>query len=123
MLRRQLHCFPLPSQPLFEKRYPYLDRELLEFLYAIPREQLVRPGQRRSFMHRALAGIVPEEILNRKRKGFVVRSPMKAIANDWTCLFQMSSQMISAHLRIIDTKAFQEALDKLATLRNYLSVL
>src|SRR5262249_42307301 len=48
VLRRQLECAALPCELHYEKRYPYLDRDLLEFLYAIPREQLVRPGQRRS---------------------------------------------------------------------------
>ena len=33
----------LPFEPPYEKRYPYLDRSLLEFMFAIPREQLVRP--------------------------------------------------------------------------------
>ena len=59
-LRRQLACDALSSEPPYEKRYPYLDRALLEFMYAIPREQLVRPGQRRSLMRRALVGIVPD---------------------------------------------------------------
>ena len=36
----------LPCGPAHEKRYPYLDRDLLEFLFAVPREQLLRPGQR-----------------------------------------------------------------------------
>jgi asparagine synthase (glutamine-hydrolysing) len=111
-LRRQLHSFPLTSDPLYEKRYPYLDRDLLEFLYAIPREQLVRPGQRRSLMRRALAGIVPDKVLNRNRKGFVVRSPMKAVANDWTCLSRMSNHMLSEVLGIVDANAFREALER-----------
>ena len=81
-LRRQLARTALPFEPPFEKRYPYLDRGLLEFMYAIPREQLVRPTQRRYLMRRALVGIVPDEILNRKTKAFVARSPMVAIAND-----------------------------------------
>ena len=58
-LRRQLARTALPFEPPFEKRYPYLDRGLLEFMFAIPREQLVRPTQRRSLMRRALVGIVP----------------------------------------------------------------
>jgi len=70
-LRRQLNCSPSPPRPLFEARYPFLDRSLLEFLYAIPPDQLVRPGQRRSLMRRALAGIVPKVILDRRRKAFV----------------------------------------------------
>ena len=66
VLRRQLACSDLSSDLLREKRYPYLDRDLLEFVSAIPREQLVRPGQRRSLMRRALIDIVPDELLNRK---------------------------------------------------------
>src|SRR5438270_3819130 len=42
-----------PSQ---DARYPCLDRDLLEFIFAIPREEIVRMGQRRSLMKRALAG-------------------------------------------------------------------
>ena len=80
VLRRQLACSALSSEPAFEKRYPYLDRDLLEFMYTIPREQLVRPGQRRSLMRRALVGTVPDEILNRKRKAYVARSLRPAIS-------------------------------------------
>jgi asparagine synthase (glutamine-hydrolysing) len=109
-LRRQLACSSLPSRPPYEKRYPYLDRTLLEFLYAIPREQLVRPGQRRSLMRRALGGIVPDELLNRRRKAFVVRSPMAAISAEWDSLNEMSQQMISTSLGIVDAKLFCEAI-------------
>jgi asparagine synthase (glutamine-hydrolysing) len=79
-LRRQLASFVLPTDPLHEVRYPYLDRDLLEFLYAIPRQQLVRPKERRSLMRRALKGIVPDEVLNRRRKAFVIRSPIITIS-------------------------------------------
>jgi len=75
-LRRQVAISPAACEPHFEKTYPYLDRDLLEFLYAVPREQLVRPGQRRSLVRRALRGTVPPEILNRRRKAFLSRSPM-----------------------------------------------
>jgi asparagine synthase (glutamine-hydrolysing) len=47
------HTHPgILSRP--EYRYPFLDRELVEFLFSLPREQLVRPGRRRSLMRRAL---------------------------------------------------------------------
>jgi len=82
-LRRQLACSQMRTEPLCEKRYPYLDREVMEFMFAVPREQLVRPAQRRSLMRRALAGIVPGEVLNRKRKASVARSPLVAIADQW----------------------------------------
>ena len=111
-LRRLLACSPLPSVPTYEKRYPYLDRSLLEFVYAIPREQLLRPGQRRSLMRRALVGIVPDELLNRKRKAYVVRAPMAAISTEWANLSAMSAHMISASLGIVDPGSFSEALQK-----------
>ena len=111
-LRRQLACKALPFEPPFEKCYPYLDRDLLEFVFAIPREQLVRPTQRRSLMRRALVGIVPDEILNRKTKAFVTRSPMVAISDDWAYFVEMTRNMLSDALGIVDPKGVWEALQK-----------
>jgi asparagine synthase (glutamine-hydrolysing) len=112
VLRRQLECAALPAEPLYEKRYPYLDRGLLEFMYAVPREQLVRPGQRRSLMRRALVGIVPEELLNRKRKAYVARSPLTAISEGFESLADISRHMSSGSLGIVEAKKFLEALRK-----------
>src|SRR5204863_3326037 len=95
-LRRQLANTALSFEPAYEKRYPYLDRDLLEFMYAIPREQLVRPTQRRSLMRRALAGIVPDEILNRKTKAFVSRASFVAVQRDWATFVEMTQNMVMA---------------------------
>jgi asparagine synthase (glutamine-hydrolysing) len=111
-LRRQLTSDPPYSDPPYEKRYPYLDRELLEFLYAIPREQLVRPGQRRSLMRRALAGIVPDKVLNRKRKAFVVRGAIAAIAREWAALAEVSQHMTVVSMGIVDANRFNDFLKK-----------
>lgn len=110
-LRRQLACSTLQPGWPYEKRYPFLDRDLLEFLYAIPREQLVRPGQRRSLMRRALSGIVPNQILDRKRKAFVARAPRAAISVEWTSLVEMSRNMVSCSLGVVDAEAFRQALE------------
>ena len=111
-LRRQIAAATFPLAPPFEKRYPFLDIDLLEFLYAVPREQLVRPGQRRSLMRRSLVGIVPEEILDRKRKAYVTRSPRLAISNNWAELKEISEDMVCRSLGIVDSVAFLEALEK-----------
>ena len=111
-LRRQLACDVPPSEPPHEKRYPYLDRDLLEFIYASPQEQLVRPGQRRSLMRRSLVGIVPDEVLNRKRKAFVARSPLVAMSMEQASLSQMIENMLLTSLGIIDPKVFREELRK-----------
>ena len=109
-LRQQLQCTALPSAPIHEKRYPYLDRGLLEFAYAIPREQLVRPGQRRSLMRRALAGIVPDEILNRKRKAFIERGPRTGISREWPSLVPMSHHMVMDKLGFVNHVQFLDVL-------------
>ncbi|MCU1300729.1 MAG: hypothetical protein JWQ87_1013 [Candidatus Sulfotelmatobacter sp.] len=109
-LQRQFGCDPAPKEPLYEKRYPYLDRDLMEFIYAIPREQIVRPGQRRSLMRRSLVGLVPGEILNRKRKAFVVRAHIDAISKQWTGVMKICDQMMSSSLNVVDANRFREAL-------------
>jgi len=111
-LRRQLASSDLSSDLPREKRYPYLDRGLLEFMYAIPREQVVRPNQRRSLMRRALIGIVPDELLNRRRKAFVVRGPMVGIAAEWPHLLELSQNMLLSSLGIADSPRFLETLQK-----------
>jgi len=111
-LRGQLARTVLPFEPPFEKRYPYLDRGLLEFLFAIPREQLVRPTQRRSLMRRALAGIVPWEILNKKGKAFIVRAPLIRISRDWLYLVEMTQNMMSSSLGLIDPRRMSVALQR-----------
>ena len=111
-LRRQLACSPAPCLPAYEKRYPYLDRCLLEFLYAIPREQLVRPGQRRSLMRRALKGIVPDEVLNRRRKAFAARSVFLSISAEWPALLEVSRNMAASRHGIVDSQAFLRVLEK-----------
>ncbi len=112
VLQRQLACDALSSDPLREKRYPYLDRGLLEFMYAVPREQLVRPGHRRSLMRRALVNIVPDEVLNRRRKAYVARATMAAISSEWARLAKLTQQMVSGSLGIVDTKNLLAALQK-----------
>lgn len=85
VLARQISCVSTAS-PAYEWRYPFLDRDLVIFCSSIPREQLVRPGQRRSLMRRALVGTVPREVLDRKRKAYVSRGLVKVLAAHWRAL-------------------------------------
>jgi asparagine synthase (glutamine-hydrolysing) len=107
-LQRQLGC--APPQASYESRFPFLDRSLLEFVYSVPREQMVRPGNRRSLMRRALIDIVPPEILNRKRKAYVTRARMISISAESEILSQMSKNLVSATLGIVQEKEFFNAL-------------
>ncbi len=110
-LRRQLAVSNLQSPGELEKRYPYLDADLLAFLFAVPREQLVQPGRRRSLMRRALAGIVPHEILERKRKAYVTRAPRMALAARWEDVQGLTRHMLAESLGIASSRGFREALE------------
>ena len=109
-LRRSLACNALPSEPHYEKRYPYLDRDLLEFLFSIPPQQQLRPGQRRSLMRRALVDLVPPEILGRKRKAFLVRTHLTSLSNHWYRLSEMTDGMASVSLGVVDPASYRSAL-------------
>ena len=109
LLSRQLSCFPSPRDPAFEKRYPFLDRDLLEFLFAIPRDQLARAGQRRFLIRRALTGIVPNEILQRKRKAYVIRAPVLNLA----AMSLSGQEIMCGALGFIDSNCFAEMLDRI----------
>jgi asparagine synthase (glutamine-hydrolysing) len=112
-LRRYVACSIISPRTGCERRYPYLDRDLLEFLFAIPREELIEPGRRRSLMRRALAGIVPDEILTRKRKAYVSRGPRVAIAKQFTQLRPLTENMIAESLGIVSANRFVAVLEDL----------
>jgi len=111
-LRRQLSGYPLATKPCYRKLYPYLDRDLLEFLFAIPSDQLLKPGQRRSLMRRALTGIVPNELLQRKRKAFVIRGPLMAIPANPAHLMAMTGRMLGASIGIVLPSQFLTELEQ-----------
>ena len=112
-LRNQLACVTPPREPAYETRYPCLDRDLLEFLYSLPREQLVRPGQRRSLQRRALRGMVPEELLGRKRKAFVSRGPALSVAAYASERRGTAEPLFVEMLGIVDAAKFAQNLEAL----------
>jgi asparagine synthase (glutamine-hydrolysing) len=105
-LRRIVSSFADEINIVCETRYPYLDRCFLEFMYAIPREQIVRVGQRRSLMKRALAGIVPHEILTRRQQ------PLAELDPGYPDPAAVAGDAISSSIGIVDSDKFREALEK-----------
>jgi asparagine synthase (glutamine-hydrolysing) len=112
VLRAILATGSAPAQLTQEVRYPFLDRTLVEFLLAIPKTQLLRPGDRRSLMRRALVGLVPEEILSRKTKAAAARSDMVAIASCQRELEALFLSPVSAHLGYIEPLVIRERLQR-----------
>ena len=71
--------FDVPClQPGVAYTYPYSHRPLVEFMLAIPGEELSAPGDTRSLMRRAFAGFVPARILGRVSKGYYPPAAFRA---------------------------------------------
>lgn len=60
-----------------EARVPLLDHKLVEFAGSIPPSLKLRKGRTKHIFKQAMAGILPDSIINRKKQGFAV--PLK----DW----------------------------------------
>jgi len=93
-----------------EKRYPYLDQTLVQFLSSIPTDQLLRPGHRRSLMRRALSGLLPKEVLNRRTKASTGRCVALALAKHWAFIERATASSISARRHFVDQARFHSAL-------------
>jgi asparagine synthase (glutamine-hydrolysing) len=113
--RRLLAWSRLQPEIPREIRFPYFDRSLLEFIYAIPREQIVGVGQRRFLMKRALVGFVPDELLNRRRKTFAPQESNRSHSPEWPDLVEIGQHVVGSSIRLIDSsrllKALQDARD------------
>ena len=51
-----------------ENRAPFLDRKLFEFCHSIPVKHLIKDGKAKAVLREAMRGIVPDPILDNKRK-------------------------------------------------------
>jgi asparagine synthase (glutamine-hydrolysing) len=93
-----------------EYRYPYLDRDLVDYLLRVPPTQILKPGRRRYLMRHAMRGIVPFEIIERKRKAFVSKGPMSCFLRERDKMISLfaDSELSQAHL--VRAGALQAAL-------------
>jgi asparagine synthase (glutamine-hydrolysing) len=94
-----------------EYRFPYLDRDLVDFLLRVPPEQLVRPGRRRSLMRRALKDIVPAAVLERRRKGYLARGPLVALQNGRDAIKGLLEAPLAGEYGFIDPVELRRLLD------------
>lgn len=100
--------FSSPSR--VEQRYPYLDQDLVEFLTSIPFSQLLRPGNRRSLMRRALSDLLPREILERKTKLSATRCYSLALQKHWNRVNHALASPLVSHLGYIDRNKLHDDL-------------
>jgi asparagine synthase (glutamine-hydrolysing) len=103
------HLFPSLLARM-EYRYPLLDRDLVDFLFGVPREQLFLPGRKRFLMRRALAPIVPAVILERRRKARQLRMPLLTMQHASAQLKSLFSDSELAKAGLIDHESLQARL-------------
>jgi asparagine synthase (glutamine-hydrolysing) len=106
----QMSKRPTPRLAAEEGRFPFLDRDLIEFILSIPASQLLRPAERRSLMRRSLVGIVPQEVLSRRTKQLWTRTPVVTLRNNIKELEMYFEEPLSEQFGYINRIAFLEAL-------------
>jgi hypothetical protein len=102
------------SAACVDARYPYLDRDLIEFVLATPSTQFLRPGERRSLMRRSLAALVPAEILSRRTKQVGARTVAVAVAQEADALRTVFRSPLSSSLGYVNRDRFLDALNAAA---------
>jgi asparagine synthase (glutamine-hydrolysing) len=71
-----------------EARSPLLDHELVEFVARLPVELKVSPFKSKILLRRAMQGILPDQILDRRKMGFGapagawLRGPLRAMVEE-----------------------------------------
>jgi asparagine synthase (glutamine-hydrolysing) len=93
-----------------EYRYPYLDRDLVDYLLRVPRDRLLKPGRRRFLMRNALRGIVPVEVLERRRKAFVARRSTISFSRDGEKIATLFENSQLGKTNLIDVGRLRSAL-------------
>lgn len=106
-LSGQLNCV---APGLAERRYPYLDQDLVEFLSHIPTDQLVRPGERRSLMCRALKDLLPREIAHRRTKSAEGRCYALTLSKHWREIEILLAAPRVVELGFIEADEFRKSL-------------
>jgi asparagine synthetase B (glutamine-hydrolysing) len=98
------------SPSVIERRYPYLDQTLVEYLSTVPLDQLIRPGQQRSLMRRALSTILPPEIAMRKTKASAGRCYSVSLYKHWDYVKELLAYPLIANLGYVDNVQLLTAL-------------
>ena len=80
-----------------EARVPFLDHRMVEYSMTIPQKLKIKGGEPKYILKKAVEGIVPENIIYRKKQGFA--APVNEwLRNEWST-FAQSKLMESTLVR------------------------
>lgn len=71
--------------------HPYSHQRLIDFMLSVPMEQVIRPGEGRSLMRRALHGLLPEKVRIRRSKGGTDEAFCRTVAGEYHTIGELSS--------------------------------
>jgi len=108
------HCV----SPEIDVRYPFVDRRLIDFVFAIPIDQHLRPGETRSLQRRAMARVLPHEIAYRQSKGGPGASIYRRFRQRWPAIKALFDQPRVCDYGYVDRAALAEALQRAAHSQN-----
>jgi asparagine synthase (glutamine-hydrolyzing) len=85
-----------------EARVPFLDHKLVELVFNMPREMKINGGAK-SILKKAARGIIPDEIIDRRKQGFA------APASDWFKEMPAEFERALLHSPITDSGIFSQS--------------
>ena len=95
-----------------EPTYPWLDRNLVEFMITVPYEHRLTVGWNRALQRAALSGLVPREVLTRREKTSAVEPLCRALSREWDQLEPLvSDRSAIAQEGFVDAPRLRVALE------------
>ena len=86
-LSYQVHCMEWNSRVSgsagLEMAFPFLDADVVQFLMGIPGEMQARDGIARNLMRKAMRGIAPDAIVDRRDKGIFTNIGNESVERDF----------------------------------------
>jgi asparagine synthase (glutamine-hydrolysing) len=92
-----------------ESRSPLLYQPLVEFCFAIPFEQKLRPGEIRSLMRRSLRNDLPEKVLTRPGKGEISEPMHRALLRQSDKVDSLLADPLVCSLGYVDRERLRSA--------------
>jgi asparagine synthase (glutamine-hydrolysing) len=98
-----------------ELTQPYWDRRLIEFVMALPADQLGRPGRKRRLQRNAMVGRLPEAVRERvERTSFVPLLKKGLLDKERTAVTTMLRDPLVVGRNMIRAEWLEEKLEQLA---------
>ena len=95
-----------------ELRSPLLYRPLVEFCFAIPFEQKLRPGEIRSLMRRSLRNDLPEKVLTRPGKGEISEPMHRGLLRQSDKVDSLLADPLVCSLGYVDRERLRSAVSR-----------